>query len=346
VAEIETLTPAQWQQVAEIRAKYLAATLCTDPVDRPAAEAAITRVYRLYGRPAPRFEWVASPVAALSVLYGRPAPRFEWVASPGPALSVPSPAGGLDTPGPPAFVADVRDRGSHLEDGLPHERRPEALPSSWSRRGDNLSDGLRHALRSRLRVACSTWDLVWDGAAESLSHPWKWVKITTGRHQGKPWYGEGSDYSELAFCDALRRLGIVSFEPDENERLDLLVALAARCGSWSPYQRVCLVCERPSAIHVEAAWPHGPHGMMRLHNADGPAIMFRDGWREYAWHGTRVPAGLIEDGWDLDHILTEYNNDLRRCAIERLGWDRLEADLAAVAVAPDPGKPGTGAEAV
>ncbi|MGW4487228.1 DUF6745 domain-containing protein [Amycolatopsis sp. NPDC004368] len=32
-----------------------------------------------------------------------------------------------------------------------------------------------------------------------------------------------------------------------------------------------------------------------MHAADGPAIAYPDGWRAYAWHGTPVPAWVIED---------------------------------------------------
>ena len=68
-----------------------------------------------------------------------------------------------------------------------------------------------------------------------------------------------------------------------------------------------------------------------------------DGWAIYAWHGTRVPADLIETGWDTARILREANSEIRRCAIERMGWDQFvaEADLKQVgATVPDPGNPG------
>ena len=67
-----------------------------------------------------------------------------------------------------------------------------------------------------------------------------------------------------------------------------------------------------------------------------------DGWELWYWHGQRVPRSLIEDGWDVDRILHEPNAEIRRCAIERIGWDRFVADagLSPVDSAPDPGNPG------
>jgi hypothetical protein len=53
-----------------------------------------------------------------------------------------------------------------------------------------------------------------------------------------------------------------------------------------------------------------------------------------------VPATLIEDGWDAAAIMAERNAEVRRCAIERLGWAAFEQHLIKVASAPDPGNPG------
>jgi len=72
-------------------------------------------------------------------------------------------------------------------------------------------------------------------------------------------------------------------------------------------------------------------------------MTYPDGWGIHAWHGTRVPADLIETGWDTDRILREPNAEVRRCAIERMGWPEFiaAAGLAQVGGAvPDPGNPG------
>lgn len=69
-------------------------------------------------------------------------------------------------------------------------------------------------------------------------------------------------------------------------------------------------------------------------------MVSRDGWTVHAWHGTGVPASLIEDGWDFAAILAEPNTQVRRCAIERIGWDVFGQHLVLVADAADPGNPG------
>jgi hypothetical protein len=72
-------------------------------------------------------------------------------------------------------------------------------------------------------------------------------------------------------------------------------------------------------------------------------MLWGDGWGIHAWHGTRVPADLIEQGWDYQRILQEPNTEIRRCAIERMGWDQFiqVAGLKQVgATVADPGNPG------
>jgi hypothetical protein len=78
----------------------------------------------------------------------------------------------------------------------------------------------------------------------------------------------------------------------------------------------------------------------RLHNADGPAVLYRDGFAVHAWHGTRVPPDLIEPGWSIERIFTEDNAEIRRCAIERLGWPEFITASGMTQVGdavPDPG---------
>src|SRR5690606_16625649 len=60
-------------------------------------------------------------------------------------------------------------------------------------------------------------------------------------------------------------------------------------------------------------------------------------------HGTLVPRDLIEDGWDARRVFDERNVEVRRCAIERIGWTRFvrEARLEQVGEThPDPANPG------
>ena len=70
----------------------------------------------------------------------------------------------------------------------------------------------------------------------------------------------------------------------------------------------------------------------RLHCPDGPAMVFRDGYALYAWHGLTVPAALIETDpatWTIADVLGCENQERRRVMIERIGAERWAALLTA-----------------
>ena len=81
---------------------------------------------------------------------------------------------------------------------------------------------------------------------------------------------------------------------------------------WA-YKNFAVVTQPPIKASVD------PQG--RIHCADGPAMEFADGFKVYAWHGTGVPEDLIEGRWSVDRVLKERNTEIRRCAIEKMGWD-------------------------
>jgi len=55
-----------------------------------------------------------------------------------------------------------------------------------------------------------------------------------------------------------------------------------------------------------------------------------------------VPAWVVDGTATVDKILREPNSEIRRCAIEKIGWDRIvdAMNLTPVATSPDPGNPG------
>lgn len=97
---------------------------------------------------------------------------------------------------------------------------------------------------------------------------------------------------------------------------------------WFPH--VFIACDRPSVLDIDDRG--------ELHGQDAPALQWSDGWSVSAWHGTPVPADFHL--WDAPAALAERNAEVRRCAIERLGWENLISTLDPIDVAPDPGNPG------
>jgi hypothetical protein len=135
----------------------------------------------------------------------------------------------------------------------------------------------------------------------------------------------------LSFYDYFHRCTVTGVE-----RLRGLTEVTQTAGWWWPMRGAVILTERPNQLSRD------PQG--RLHHESGPALTYPDGLLDiWAWHGTRVPADLIRDGWEPDRILRERNQEIRRCAIERLGWPEFvtAAGLSQVGDAvPDPGNPG------
>lgn len=111
---------------------------------------------------------------------------------------------------------------------------------------------------------------------------------------------------------------------------------AQSAGWWWPFTDFVMVCDAPTTLHLEQVAPTG-WGSHRLHCEDGPAVAW-PGWGLHFWHGTRVPEWVITDPTP-QRIAGEENSEIRRCAIESLGWDRYieAAGLTLVGSCPDPG---------
>lgn len=291
------------REAAEIREEWLGWALSTLPADRPAAEAAISELYRLIGLDPPRFHWVASPVAALATV------------PPGVRLRPHEAADRMaDWPLPPRLSALMRALCRELDAQVRwvHQPMDQLIRQKV---GSSLSRSAAGSLRIPLHLA-----------HDSRHNP------------GSGWYGTQC-VSWLARYDALRRAAGVVFTAEQSRRFDLWAAVARSCGWWWPREGVCVVSERPVAVHTEV-W--GDDGEVRLHSAYGPAVRYADGWDVHAWHGARVPAWVITDP-SVERIAREANVEVRRCAIEHIGWASYidRAGLRLVASAPDPGNPGS-----
>jgi hypothetical protein len=92
---------------------------------------------------------------------------------------------------------------------------------------------------------------------------------------------------------------------------------------------IIVACRRHRAARFDPEW--------RLHCEDGPAIECGDGYKVYAWHGTRVPPEWIEDRDALspETALTWENVEQRRAAAEIVGWHNVLSKLDAKTIDKD-----------
>jgi len=300
-----------WWRATTLRSEWLDHALSTAPADRQASEDAIAGLYALVGRPRPTFTWVDSPAAAS-----------------------PPPSAGLRSDRLLPLESLVASLLSALRDRL--DRRIGARRTSYVQPPDPLA-ALRSGLPLGTVLEAGVRDPLHRTAAESVAGA---IRAAIPERSGLVWYGQ-HEAAWVAHYDVHRRIGSTVFGADDLVQLELWATIARSCGWWWPREGECVVAERPAVVHVEPV-AGSAYGESRVHREDGPAVVFRDGWSVYAWHGTAVPSWVVESP-TADLIAAEPNVEVRRCAIERLGWAEFidQAGLTLVSSSPDPGNPGS-----
>jgi hypothetical protein len=188
------------------------------------------------------------------------------------------------------------------------ELGPAGWAVRWSATGALLWDPTR-ALADRIRA----------GVADAL----------TGRSE------DGADLRRVLLDAVLGQhdAAWLSAFDGHGDRLAGLAQVARNAGWWWPYENAVVISERPVALHRDEAG--------RLHRVEGPALAYPDGFALYAWRGTPVPAGFLDElaGLTPSRIRDEKNAGLRRVMLEHYGYDRYLTESGAEPVHRD----GTGA---
>jgi hypothetical protein len=331
-----------------LRNEWLAVGLSTEPADRPAAESAVTRLYAMAGAPPPAFEWAPSPLAALHAVQAArsryPAIETRRLLTDQPWRDMPVAArlGSLEGSLRTRLDARIRraavawPRAVGVTSGTVGMYCPEdAVLSGISDRdvvvvtaGESLRGTLVGAVGAPLRAALA--EAIGNAAADDRLTAVGGVIAFRGQH----------DASWIGYYDIRRRARFGGYASGDLSELDTWATLARSTGWWWPGEGLCVMAERPVAVHTEPL-VGSHHGGLRLHRADGPAIAFADGFRVNVLHGTPVPQWVLS-GPTVELIRAEPNIEVRRSAIERLGWEAYlrDAEMALVASCPDPGNPG------
>lgn len=136
------------------------------------------------------------------------------------------------------------------------------------------------------------------------------------------------------------------FSPESIDAFAIAGSVTAeRWRKWGDLVRSVFTCWLLDDLVIVCPLPelHSTDPTGRLHDEHGPALKWADGWSVFAWHGTVIPSSLIERPWSGSAIAHHPNAEVRRCAIERIGWDSYIAEAGLLRVGepvPDPGNPG------
>ncbi|MHC4644100.1 MAG: DUF6745 domain-containing protein [Planctomycetota bacterium] len=109
-------------------------------------------------------------------------------------------------------------------------------------------------------------------------------------------------------------------ELDAPKLLRGLQTVAKNAGWWWPFVEVIVMSDRGVEIHQD--------DQGRLHNEDGPAYRYADGFSLYHVHGIKVPRDIIENPESItpERIENERNVEIRRIMILKMGMERYFED--------------------
>ncbi len=111
------------------------------------------------------------------------------------------------------------------------------------------------------------------------------------------------------------------------ENWEIFQSIASNCGWIFPFEKTCIVCNRP----IKLSRAHA-----RTIHAEGEvALLFADGYSLYLHHGVVIPkkyGQLHPEAWQAEWLLTENNAEVRRVLLEGIGYDRICQELEATGV--------------
>ena len=358
-----TLTPAHRQLITDIRDQWAATVLSTAPVDRAAAVEAVRRLYDTHKLPRPSLTiWMDSPLgciyAAAVIGQLREQLREQFLNQ----LRRRQLQDQLGRQLWFKLAGQIRDQfgerlGDRLRDQLSGQLRDQLSGQLQGRLNSQLWGQLRGQIKGKLhgqlwdQLTGRPWDEFWDQFGGELriqlgdqfsehdeDRDWDEDESQDGPehlHSVFPW----NDAYALAFEGCVLPIAGRQVDP----RLSALSSVVTETGWLIPMPGAVIVGARPAVLHRDARGD--------LHNPVGLALAYPDGWGFYAWHGRRVPGWVIVAP-STEAITAEENVEVRRCAIESLGWDRFIAEAGLVPVTaghgerlaaahvPDPGNPG------
>jgi uncharacterized protein DUF6745 len=149
------------------------------------------------------------------------------------------------------------------------------------------------------------------------------ISESTGNNQyhGTSLWGSNEIYW-IAYYQFLEEIG-VDFEKEDSDVLRVMRDMSEAAFWWYPYEKVCIVSDRPEKILVLEE-----NG--NLHCENGPAIRFADGFEIYSLNGVLVPDWLVQtsaEKLDPKKIMALTNAEQRKEGIRKIGIDRMRKPL-------------------
>jgi hypothetical protein len=261
---------------SETRTAWLQHLLSTEPADRERAQTAVREIYLEAGLDAPKhLLWFDSPQAvrpALIPLLAAYESTYMNAWARGVKLKIQPPAAGirdqicemLTAPSWEAAAAAIGKPIGHTPGAHNH------LNLEISRRVSTLRRELYSAMSPRPRFDDS------DELYRAERWYWCWNGGVLGSALG------GAQIMAWAFCNLYSVSDMAQDEFKAGKEappaiLEAAWAVTKSAGIWWAFDHAAILTERPAEIHTNER--------MLLHRAGGPAIVYRDGVKVFAWEG-------------------------------------------------------------
>ena len=131
--------------------------------------------------------------------------------------------------------------------------------------------------------------------------------------QFQAWFNNG-----FRFCTDV--LG-VKLKPEQEKYLDITCRLDFSAGPCYIFDEFAVICDRPEKIFYNE--------MYKLHNPDGPAVAYRDGFCEvHSINGYQLSTAAAEkiiyhpESITVKDIREEYNSEIARMMVEKYGLEK------------------------
>ena len=156
----------------------------------------------------------------------------------------------------------------------------------------------------------------WLKTAKDESSLWSSLESSLGSSLRSSWWGQQEQYW-IGFYRFMELHLKITYDPQKSEHLGWWQDITESANWWFPYEGYCFVSERPIRCAIDEE--------RRLHHESLAAMEFKDGWKVYAYHGVTVSAQVIEtpETITIEQIKKEENAEVRRCMVERMGWERF-----------------------
>jgi hypothetical protein len=344
---IKQLTAKQIARFPEFADRWTKIALCTDPADRPRAEAAIRDMYRQIGLAPPKaMVWCGSPFSqglTLAIL------RFNLPANVGKSVVRGSVwanvirdslrlaqqrrwrIGRFSPRRDFSLSAKVYDSARAAGDSVRGSVYDSVFHGVFRGVADSVIDSVNESVQTGVingwvnSVADSVWSSVRESIADSVmnsvsesvgasirNHVGAGVWDSVKNHVGGSVGGNVKGAHDAHWLAGYRYFHEVIGLVDQTSKLAGLWELAQSAGWAFPHRNICWVSERHHLLKRD--------DQGRLHSLTGPACAYPDGWAIYAVHGVQVPAYVIERPADIsvERIDADWNNvEVRRVMIER-----------------------------